>query len=93
MTINSCNTLIRLFDSAFPEILPMVLEFAETARAAFRSPVERDDFSIIRRQSGAQTSSATVAFDGDPVVVDGYPRAVVEVQSGRPARHHVCRFQ
>ena len=28
-------------------------------------------FSIIRRQSGSQISSATVAFDGNQVVVDG----------------------
>jgi len=33
--------------------------------------VNETTFSIIRRQSGAQTSSATVAFDGDQVVVDG----------------------
>ena len=28
-------------------------------------------FSIVRRQSGSQTSSATVAFDGNQVVVEG----------------------
>ncbi|MHC3378992.1 hypothetical protein [Haloarcula sp. H-GB5] len=28
-------------------------------------------FSVTRRQSGSQTSSATVAFDGDQVVVEG----------------------
>ncbi|EMA25377.1 MULTISPECIES: hypothetical protein [Haloarcula] len=28
-------------------------------------------FSVTQRQSGSQTSSATVAFDGDQVVVEG----------------------
>ncbi|GGK55959.1 hypothetical protein GCM10009067_05550 [Haloarcula sebkhae] len=33
--------------------------------------VNETTFSIIRRQSGSQISSATVAFDGNQVVVDG----------------------
>ncbi|GAA5473532.1 hypothetical protein Hhis01_00928 [Haloarcula hispanica] len=42
-----------------------------TEGASETPSVNETTFSVTQRQSGSQTSSATVAFDGDQVVVEG----------------------
>jgi hypothetical protein len=42
-----------------------------TEGASETPSVNETTFSVTQRQSGSQTSSATVAFDGDQVVIEG----------------------